>query len=345
MAISESAMKSIVFNECRLKGFATETISFVLAGVASLIAVGLPGNAAHAAPRTFVSGTGSDAGICTRAAPCLTFAFAHAQTDSGGEINCVDAGNFGPVTITRSITIDCGGTLGGINPGAADAITINAASVVVRLRNLSLNGAGTGFTGIRFMNGGALFVENCVIANFNGGGPGQGNGITFAPPAGVTAELYVLDSVISTNGHPSDGIGIAIQPTGTGSARVSIERARIENNTYGIFANGSGSTGLIAMQIRDSVVWESKLNGVGAFTAAGGSITSITLERTSSLLNGGIGIQAQGSGAYVTLAESTVTSNVTGLSAFAGGMIFSYQDNQLNGNVADGATSAGLAVR
>src|SRR5438045_223952 len=87
--------------------------------------------AAEAAPRTFVSGTGADAGTCTRAAPCLTFSFAHGQTNAGGEVNCVDAGNFGSVTITKSITIDCAGTLGGINQaGAADAITVNTAGVV-----------------------------------------------------------------------------------------------------------------------------------------------------------------------------------------------------------------------
>src|SRR5262249_24446947 len=116
--------------------------------------------------RTFVSGTGSDTGTCTRSAPCLTFAFAHGVTDAGGEINCVDPGNFGPVTITKSVTIDCPGTFGGINTAASDAITVNAASGIVRIRNLSLNGTGAGLIGIRFVNGAALFVENCMIANF-----------------------------------------------------------------------------------------------------------------------------------------------------------------------------------
>ena len=338
-------MKVDVLNERRSGKFAAKTIALLFAGAASLMVLGLSANPAHAAARTFVSGTGTDVGTCARAAPCLTFAYAHGQTDSGGEINCVDTGNFGPVTITRSITIDCAGSLGGISPGAADAITINTAGVVVRLRNLSLNGIGAGFTGIRFLNGAALFVENCTIANFNGGGPGQGNGVVFAPPTGVTAELYMIETVISSNGHASDGAGLAIQPAGSGSARVAIDRTRIENNTFGIFADGSGSTGIIAAQIRDSVVSESKLNGITALTVAGASITSLTVERSSSLLNGGTGIQSQGSGAYVTLADSTVMSNVTGLSASGGGNIFSYQDNQLSGNVSDGALTAVLAVR
>jgi hypothetical protein len=300
---------------------------------------------AQAAPRTFVSGSGGGA-TCTRAAPCATFQAAHDATDAGGEINCVDAGDYGGITITKSITIDCAGTIGGISGAVvATPVTINTAGVVVRLRNLTLNGMLSGNVGVRFSNGSALFVENCVIANFNSGAVGDGIGIRFAPPAGVTAELYVTDSIITSNGRPSDGGGIVIQPAGTGSARVAIERTRIENNTYGFFANGLGSTGVIAVQIRDSVASDNANHGISAFTAAGASTTSITFERSSAILNGGDGILAQGSPAFVLLADSTVMSNVTGLAAVSGGNIFTYQDNQLTGNVTDGAPTATLTVK
>ena len=68
---------------------------------------------------------------------------------------------------------------------------------------------------------------------------------------------------ISTNTvyNYNSGGGIIIQPTGSGSARVEISRTIVRNNTYGIFANGTGSTGLIAVQIRDSVVSGSTFNG------------------------------------------------------------------------------------
>jgi hypothetical protein len=97
--------------------------------------------------------------------------------------------------------------------------------------------------------------------------------------------------------------------------------------------------------VRDHLAFFARCTSVSAFTAAGASTTSITMERSSSLLNGGAGVQAQGSGAFVTLAESTVMSNVTGLSAFSGGNIFSYQDNQLSGNVTDGAPTATLTLK
>ena len=56
--------------------------------------------------QTFVSATlGSDSNPCTRMSPCLTFAAALAQTNAGGEIDVLDPGDFGPVTITKSISI------------------------------------------------------------------------------------------------------------------------------------------------------------------------------------------------------------------------------------------------
>ena len=61
---------------------------------------------AHAqATRTWVSGVGDDANPCSRTAPCKTFAGAISKTAAGGEINCLDPGGFGAVTITKAITI------------------------------------------------------------------------------------------------------------------------------------------------------------------------------------------------------------------------------------------------
>src|SRR3569833_3224253 len=62
------------------------------------------------ATRTWVSGTGDDANPCSRTAPCKTFAGAISKTAAGGEINCIDTGGYGAVTITKSITIDCTST-------------------------------------------------------------------------------------------------------------------------------------------------------------------------------------------------------------------------------------------
>src|SRR5687768_12498119 len=74
------------------------------------------------ATRTWVSGVGDDANPCSRTAPCKTFAGAISKTAAGGEINCLDPGGFGGVTITKSISIICDHTEGGVLVSGTNAI-------------------------------------------------------------------------------------------------------------------------------------------------------------------------------------------------------------------------------
>src|SRR2546422_4254643 len=124
------------------------------------------------ASRTWVSGVGDDANPCSRTAPCKTFAGAISKTAAGGEIDALDPGGFGAVTITKAITIDGGGgqvasiLVAGTN-GIVVAAAINDAVVI---RNLSINGIqGTGnggLNGIRFISGKSLRIKNCHIFGF-----------------------------------------------------------------------------------------------------------------------------------------------------------------------------------
>jgi hypothetical protein len=87
----------------------------------------LPATAAQAqATRTWVSGVGDDANPCSRTAPCKTFAGAISKTAAGGEINCIDPGGFGAVTITKAMTIRCSDVEAGVLVSGTNAITINA---------------------------------------------------------------------------------------------------------------------------------------------------------------------------------------------------------------------------
>src|SRR4030088_2635804 len=99
------------------------------------------------ATRTWVSGVGDDANPCSRTAPCKTFAGAISKTGVNGEINCLDPGGFGAVTITKSITFDCHEVFGSVLVSGTNAIIINAAAGKVVLRNLNLNGNTTGLKG------------------------------------------------------------------------------------------------------------------------------------------------------------------------------------------------------
>src|SRR5690348_18253263 len=95
------------------------------------------------ATRTWVSGVGDDANPCSRTAPCKTFAGAISKTATGGEIDCLDPGGFGTVTVTKSITMDCGGGIGGqvgsILASGTNGINVNGAGVVVKVRNMTIN--------------------------------------------------------------------------------------------------------------------------------------------------------------------------------------------------------------
>jgi hypothetical protein len=310
----------------------------LLTAVSAMFVAMLPGTPAQALnDRSWVSSAGTGT-ACTRALPCSGFQVAHDATNDGGEINCVDAADYGAVQIIKNLVIDCSGTFGGVS---ISSVVVNGAGIRAELRNLSFQGLGVGSTAITFLNGTGLYVEGCQIHGYTSG---AGRGISFTPPDGVTGFLHVVDTLINANGLASSGGGIAIQPAGSGSARVVIERSRIDGNTYGIFAVGTGSTGVIIVHVRDSVVTVNKFDGIGGYTSAGHSTVSMTVDHTSSLLNGGNGILAQGPSAFVFLANSTVMSNVTGLNA-SGGTIVSYQNNQLTGNVTDGAPTATISVK
>src|SRR5438874_12407095 len=102
-----------------------------------LIALALPASAFAQASRTWVSGVGDDANPCSRTAPCKTFPGAISKTAAGGEINCLDPGGFGGVTITKAITIACEGVTAGVLVSGTNAIIVNAGpSDQVTLRGL-----------------------------------------------------------------------------------------------------------------------------------------------------------------------------------------------------------------
>src|SRR5437762_11915077 len=98
--------------------------------VASWAIVLLSGSPAHAqASRTWVSGVGDDANPCSRTAPCKTFAGAISKTATGGEIDALDPAGYSAVTITRSMTIDGGGTSASILVSlGSNAVIINGSA-------------------------------------------------------------------------------------------------------------------------------------------------------------------------------------------------------------------------
>src|SRR3954463_7082626 len=110
----------------------------------AIAALALPTAAFGQATRTWVSGVGDDANPCSRTAPCKTFAGAISKTAVKGEINCLDPGGFGGVTITKALTIKCHYTGGGVRVSGTNAIAVNAPSTDgAPLRGLDTTGLGT----------------------------------------------------------------------------------------------------------------------------------------------------------------------------------------------------------
>jgi len=293
------------------------------------------GSNALAAPETWVSGTGTDAGNCPITAPCRTFAFAHTQTNNNGAINVLTSGNFGPLTITKPISIVADGVEAVINTATdVAAILVQAGGgAVISLRGLTIDMRGTVNDGIGFVSGGALHVQNCLIRK-------AGSGILFLPASG-TPELYVADSVIA---DASGTASVSVQPTGSAGAKVVFDRVRVENSAeIGIFVVGQSTTGSISATVRDSVVAGNSGTGIFALGDGGGA-TTVTVDHTASVSNS-TGIRASGAGATLRIGDSTVSGNATGLFTSSSGVIESYGTNKIDGNGTDGTPTSTIAMK
>jgi hypothetical protein len=231
--------------------------------VAAIIAIGgLSNPAAAQATRTWVSGVGDDVNPCSRTAPCKTFAGAISKTAPGGEINCLDPGGFGAVTITKAITISCLHTEGGALAGG-NGIVVNAQpGDVVFLRGLDIFGVNPPANGVHFIAGGALHIDQTIIRRFNSA---NSYGISFAPTG--NSKLYISGSMIADNGNGITGGGIGVEPGPSGTATVFIIDSIISNNA----GNGIGGAGAATIYVTGTRILG---NATGVAAAEGASINS-----------------------------------------------------------------------
>jgi hypothetical protein len=283
-------------------------ISAVFTFFALAVLVTAPANAQ--ATRTWVSGVGDDVNPCSRTAPCKTFAGAISKTAAGGEISALDPSGFGTVTIIKSITINGDGTLAGILSAGTNGVIVNAgvADRVV-LRNLSINGVGTGLTGIRFINGRHLTVDSVTISGVTG------RAIDMVVPA--TASLYVTNTRITRA-----GTGIFVSATG-GSALAMIDNVNITGVTNGIEASTGGRA-----TITNSVISGNASNGV--LTSTNTSI--INLESSQVSFNDLAGVNCSVSGGTIRIANNAIYNNTSGITFAVGCAVSSAGNNRDFGN-------------
>jgi len=281
------------------------------------------------ATRTWVSGVGDDVNPCSRTAPCKTFAGAISKTANGGEINCIDPGGFGGLTINKSLTIKCHYTEGGALVAGTNGIVVSATSTDnVTLKGLDINGAGgaagaapTSLTGVKVISGRSVHI--------------------------IDSEIYQFKA------------GISVQSTSP-TTKVFVGRSEIHRNGTGVFVGpGSAANTQSFVTLRDTMVVDNTCNAVaGAFGPNASTIdanTSCGAQTSGSGLNiksvisafhssfndaSATSILSRGSQAVVRLGDNDVTGNQVGLQTLDGGVLKSFQDNHIDGNTSTTAPTA-----
>jgi len=295
------------------------------------LAVGVTTVANAQATRTWVSGVGDDVNPCSRTAPCKTFAGAISKTAAGGEIDVIDPGGFGGVTITKAITIDGNGTMASILASGVNGILINVGSSndVVTIRNLSINGATSGqstggLNGIRLVTSSgfapkALHVEGVQTFGFN-------RGISLENTTGFT-RVFVDHCNIRNN--VTDGI--AAVPTATGSINLEVSRSVINQNG----ANGINMTGVSTSSVTNTV-----LAGNPAGVSIGGSSRLNMQDSFVTFSNNqGLNVLAGGS---AFLSANQISSNAVGVAN--AGTVTGFTNNGIGGNGTDVTGTAIVSV-
>jgi len=270
------------------------------------------------ASRTWVSGVGDDANPCSRTAPCKTFAGAISKTAVGGEIDALDPGGFGAVTITKAITIDGGGgQVASVLVSGTNGIVVSAgANDTVIIRNLRINGISSGLNGIQFNSGKDLNIENCFIFGFTQ------NGINITLSA-TGSSVHILNCVIKNNA--GDGIRAS---NSAGIVNVGIENTAVILDNVGIEAAQNAH-----IIINRSFVESAASDGIKAGDATS-SQAQISVDHTDiSGNNNGVTTTAGGS---IAIADSKIAFNSgTAMNQTAGG-IASFQTNRIHSNGATG---------
>ena len=305
----------------------------------ALLVMASPGAARAQASLTWISGAGSGT-ACTRAAPCATLTAAYGATAAGGEIDILDGGTFGGVSITKALAI--------VNVGAGVAsVTSIVMSTSLPTDEVILRGLnfvpydGTSFA-LREDGAGSLVVDHCTFHEYQGA-----YAIELAPTG--AGKLRVVDTVISNSGSSSyAAVYLASQP-GV-SATAQFERVQIINSPANAIRADSTASGAgpVSVQLHDVTV-DGSGGGSGIVAvspASGGAKATVIADNVTAVNNAGYGLRAVGGTATIKLTRSTVTNNGIGIGASTGGALISYGDNRITDNVnGDGSPTSTLALK
>ncbi|MEO8134362.1 MAG: CHRD domain-containing protein [Betaproteobacteria bacterium] len=283
--------------------------------------------------RTFVSTGGSDANNCALLTPCRGFGAAVTAVAAGGEVIALDSGGYGPVTVTKSVTITApAGVYAGISvlPGQ-DGVVVNGPFVIVTLKGLTINGQG-GNAGIDFIQGAQLNIEGCEIANVGG-----------SATAGILARAQGGKVIVrDTTVRDAQYVGIWVRQAAPGQATTLVaDNVAVTNAVaLGILLGGFPHLGTAEAYLSHVIVTGSSQTGIAADSNSGGAtLASIT---NSTISGNMLGVSASGTGAKLIVATSTIARNANvGFQQGGSSVLLSRTDNTVHDNNAGGAQTSG----
>jgi hypothetical protein len=295
-------------------------LSLAIIGLALPLLAASPAQAQAA--RTWVSGTGNDgntASNCSRTSPCRSLSVAMSVTYAGGEINCLDPGEFviesQQLIITKSLIISC-------EAGTASVYSIavnGSTNDVVTLRGLDFDGFQVAGSGILVSGAKEVHIEKCSIRGYTTAG------IATDPNSSTTVFLYIVDTVISAN---YGGIWL---PSAGGFKVATLKNVIIT----GARADGlSLASSNVYANVVDSVI--SGNSGSAVVTLA--SSTTANIERSTIANNSVAGLYAAASGSSIRATGNGIYNNTYGVLIAQGAAI------QSDGTNKHGNSNGGVQV-
>jgi hypothetical protein len=305
------------------------TIFFIFAAVLCCFCA-MTSQAQAQATRTWVSGVGDDANPCSRTAPCKTFAGAVSKTADCGEIDALDPGGFGTITLTKGIKIDGGGGEGGqvasILSAGTVGVTVNNSSAACPmnvLRNLTIDGVGTGTIGINVVaSGGTLALENIDVENVTA------QCINDQPSSAVGLTIY-------NSNFERCGGGALVVSSASFVSRVVASRSQFSKSTGTGVGVNAGTNAKITLRDCDIN------NNLGGGVLVTGATAAVMMQHSTISNNQSFGVHTV-TGGTAFLSDSNVTfNNGTGLFADTG-TITTWNNNYVAGNSPDGARTSAI---
>ncbi len=265
---------------------------------------------ATTAAHTWVSGNGSNSNPCTFASPCATFSYAITQTTAGGIISAEDAGDFGPVIISQSVTID-GGNLGSItttfNVNAVWIYNMSTTPINVVVRNLTLNGMSSGDNGVFIAGPANVTIVNCLIENFTS--------------VGVEAYTDAAQNIVIRNSVIVGGVqGFFTSSQGVYPLYASLQDVTIQGVTQAAIYTNIG-----IVEVTNSVLTQ---NGSGVIAYSGSTVSV-----ASSMITANISGVCSGASSKVRLDNNDIYDNTTAI-ANCGGIVKTSTTNKTSGTIA-----------